>query len=462
MRSFVQLVAVVMTTIGPWAPAHAQDIAAGQAIYQSVCNSCHGPAANNFNGIVTTGANNPAAILAAWTRPGSQMNGLEQVYNAQARANIAAYLGTFLPASGEVRVSTAQLDFGAQAVNTRSATQTVSVSNFTGSVTITGIANNDAPEFPIVTDSCSGVTLGPGQSCRLDIAFQPAALGPRGTTVMIANSGVVNPLSFTALGTGTAAPPPSSNYQGLWWGGAAEDGWGINLAQQGDLIYMTWYTYDATGKASWLAMLANRTAPGTYAGSILEVRGSPYDAVPYNPNAKVAQTVGTGTLSFIDTANGTFAFAAKSVSRTIAIQRFVFGPQPSCTASASPNFTAASNYQDLWWNPSEDGWGINFAHQGNAIYATWYTYDHDGSPLWLASLMSPAGAGTWSGALLRVSGAPFGPTYDPTRKTATTVGTATLALANGNAATWSYSINSAPGQKSITRFAFGSPLTLCQ
>jgi hypothetical protein len=75
--------------------------------------------------------------------------------------------------------------------------------------------------------------------------------------------------------------------------------------------------------------------------------------------------------------------------------------------------------------------------------------------------MSPSG-NTWTGALLRVSGAPFGPTYDPSKKVATQVGTATLVLTDGNTATWSYTITGAPGQKSVTRFTFASPPTLCQ
>jgi hypothetical protein len=200
-----------------------------------------------------------------------------------------------------------------------------------------------------------------------------------------------------------------------------------------------------------------------YTGNILEVHGSPYDSQPYNPGLKNSQNVGTGTLTFADAANGTFSYTAKGVSRNVGITRFVLGTAPTCAETPTPNFTAATNYQDLWWGGvSEDGWGINFAHQSSLIYATWYTYDHDGSPLWLAALMNPAGGGTWSGPLLRVTGSPWGPTYDPSKKNATAIGTATLAFADGNTATWSYTISGAPGQKAITRFAFASPPTLCQ
>jgi hypothetical protein len=458
-RLFIRAILLAAATGGT---SRAADIANGQRIFETVCQSCHGPANLNFRNIVTTGANNPDAILRAWTRPGSVMNGLETLYGAAQRADIAAYLGLFLPPSGEIRASAAQLDFGAQPLDVRSAVRTVTVSNFNGTVTIATVASNNAAEFPIVADTCTGSTLGPAQACTLDIAFQPAALGPRGATVAISNTGVVNPVSFTAIGTGDNAPA-AANYQGLWWGGPAEDGWGINLAHQGDVIYMTWYTYDATGRPSWLALVASRTAPGTYAGPILEVRGSPYDVTPYNPALKVSQTVGSGTLAFADASNGTLAFTAKSVSRTIAITRLPLGAQPTCVATASPNFAAATNYQDIWWNPAEDGWGINFAHNGNTIYATWYTYDSDGSPLWLAALMSPgATPGTWSGAVWRVTGAPFGATYDPARKVVSTVGSATLAFADGNSATWSYTVNNRSGQKAITRFPFASPPTLCR
>ena len=34
------------------------------------------------------------------------------------------------------------------------------------------------------------------------------------------------------------------------------------------MIFVTWFTYDTTGKAWWLGMQANRTATGTYAGTI--------------------------------------------------------------------------------------------------------------------------------------------------------------------------------------------------
>src|SRR4029077_19170889 len=44
---------------------------------------------------------------------------------------------------------------------------------------------------------------------------------------------------------------------------------------------------------------------------------------------------------------------------------------------------ADTNHTALWWNAAESGWGINVNHQGNIVFATLFTYDDSGAPLWL-------------------------------------------------------------------------------
>ena len=59
--------------------------------------------------------------------------------------------------------------------------------------------------------------------------------------------------------------------------------------------------------------------------------------------------------------------------------------QPTCTWGGQPDFAAATNFQDMWWNApagSEPGWGINFAHQGETIFAK---YDPGSSLFAIAS-----------------------------------------------------------------------------
>ena len=82
-----------------------------------------------------------------------------------------------------------------------------------------------------------------------------------------------------------------------------------------------------------------------------------------------------------------------TVSQTKAItqQHLAAPPLATCFCGTNPNLAAATNYQGIWWagtsaNPAtEQGWGINFTHQGDIIFASWFTYDLDGTPLWLVA-----------------------------------------------------------------------------
>ena len=61
-------------------------------------------------------------------------------------------------------------------------------------------------------------------------------------------------------------------------------------------------------------------------------------------------------------------------------------------SSASVTAAAAVNYQGLWFNPAESGWGINFAHDGDTIFASWFTYDLTGKGTWLVMAATKTGA----------------------------------------------------------------------
>jgi hypothetical protein len=270
-----------------------------------------------------------------------------------------------------------------------------------------------------------------------------------------------------------AAAGGGINYTGLFWQSPAgvAPGWGINLAHAGDQIFATWYTYDTMGNAWWLSMLATRPTPtgSVFSGPIYVDTGPPFNAFngTANPTA-----IGYGQLAMTDSDNGTFSYTVNALSQNKALTRFDIGtgPRPACLYTAiTPDFASATNYQGLWWAASgtEVGWGINFAHQGNAIYATWYTYDANNAPLWLSVLATSTGAG-YSGTLYRSAGPAFS-NYDGSQWSATAVGSATITFADGNHATFSYSTNGQDGlppsnqNKAITRFAFGaSGGTLCR
>ncbi len=117
---------------------------------------------------------------------------------------------------------------------------------------------------------------------------------------------------------------------------------------------------------------------------------------------------------------------------------------------------------------SESGWGVNLTHQGDTIFATWFTYDVDGTPTVAVRDTRQGGRGNaYTGALIRTTGPPFNAVpFNPNAVTRAEAGTATITFANGNAASFAYEVNDrtnvVPQTKAITRQVFRAPGTVCQ
>jgi hypothetical protein len=300
------------------------------------------------------------------------------------------------------------------------------------------------------------------------MTFKPSTTGVRNAAVTIASNGTGSPQAINTSGTGMPTSAGAANYQGLFYNAPAESeaGWGINFAHQGDIIFATWFTYDATGKALWLSMTAAKTAPGVYSGTLQQTHGPAFSAVPFNPSAVTAADVGNATLTFSDINGGTFDYTLNGIHQTKTITRQVFSTVPTCSFGTLADLTLATNYQDLWYAApaeSEAGWGVNFTHQGNIIFATWFTYDTDGTAMWLSGTTSKTAPGVYTGGLVRTRGPAFNSVpFNPALVTETPVGALTLTFTNGNSGTFDYTVNGVHQTKAITRQVFVSPGTTCQ
>jgi hypothetical protein len=286
---------------------------------------------------------------------------------------------------------------------------------------------------------------------------------------------VVGNLATNLAGASASVVPgtPRLNYQGLFYNAPAESeaGWGINFAHQGDVVFASWFTYDTTGRAWWLTMTADKVGDGVYAGALYETRGPAFSTVPFDATAVTAAAVGNGTLTFADVDHATFHYVVNGVDQTKSIVRQVFGPVPSCAWGAQPDLSLATNVQDLWWAApagAEAGWGVNFTHQGDTIFATWFTYDVDGKPLWLSATATKSAPGHYAGLVYRTTGPAFSAVpWDRTHVTVTSVGSLALDFADGNHATFHYVLTVAPASpsvdqtKAVTRQVFKVPGTVC-
>ena len=133
------------------------------------------------------------------------------------------------------------------------------------------------------------------------------------------------------------------------------------------------------------------------------------------------------------------------------------------TLPAAGQSTPSANYTDMWWNPSESGWGVNVTHQGDLVFATWFTYGSDGRGMWL---VMPRGertaAGTFTGDFYQTRGAPFStsPWVGPTDNTL--MGRGTFTFTTATTGTFAYTIGSVSQSKAITRQVFAAQESVCR
>ena len=300
------------------------------------------------------------------------------------------------------------------------------------------IAENDDANFPDTNFGVAANIAGPGVR-YLKVSGFDGQTGPY--TVQT---------SFTA---GGAAP----NYTDIWWN-PAESGWGINLNHQSDTIFASLFTYAPDRAGLWLVATITKQADGSYTGPLYRTVGPAFNASPWS--ATTPTQVGTMTITFTGGA-GALVYTVNGTAVTKAIQRQVFAGASATCSFASGARTSATNYQDLWWNSAESGWGINFAHQGNTIFATLFTYGADNRDLWLTGTIARQADGSFFGDLFRTTGPVFN-TVPWTPIGVDTVGTMRATFANGAAGTLTYTVNGIPVTKAIERQVFAAAPSVCQ
>lgn len=241
--------------------------------------------------------------------------------------------------------------------------------------------------------------------------------------------------------TTTTSPSPLT---GLWFN-AGEPGWGMSIAQHGGTIFAAWYTYDASGKPLWLVMPDCPIAGNACTSDLYRVAGGRSLTTSWSGADPVRTVVGTATLSFTDNNTGSLRFTLNGIPGTKAITRQVF-------ATTAP----ATDVSDLWWNENESGWGIALTHQGAIVFATIYTYDAAGAPVWYVASNCAVSGGACTGDLYHVTGGtpPTSP-WNPASLLIAKVGTLTVTFNEGTMAGLAIVLDGASGTKQLTRQPFG-------
>jgi hypothetical protein len=114
--------------------------------------------------------------------------------------------------------------------------------------------------------------------------------------------------------------------------------------------------------------------------------------------------------------------------------------------------SATTDQSDLWWIPTESGWGIQFVQRDTVIFATMFVYDPTNIPIWYTATLVYNGDFVWTGDLYLTSGPWFGTVpFNPNAVGQRKVGTMTWSATSITTGDLTYSVDGVAVAKSLTR-----------
>ncbi|MEO8485212.1 MAG: choice-of-anchor D domain-containing protein [Betaproteobacteria bacterium] len=189
----------------------------GQQKYATWCQGCHGPAANNKDGVLG-GKDWNIIKLAMDTKP-DMTSDLRPFYNQGLLTDddfmlIAGYLQTFQGGVTSQLGMPAAIAFGSVGVGIGSAVVARNIATIgNAAVQLSSTVTSSNPlEFPIVSTTCtSGAFVLPASAgCSVSVQFIPVTTGARSAQINVVSNGIGSPQSFAVSGTGGTGGPPAT------------------------------------------------------------------------------------------------------------------------------------------------------------------------------------------------------------------------------------------------------------
>ena len=110
------------------------------------------------------------------------------------------------------------------------------------------------------------------------------------------------------------------------WGNPQEAGWGMNIVQQSNTMFVTLFIYDANRQATWVVApqtvfhSADDFGAVIFSGPLYRATGPAFNAGTFDPNSVAATQVGTLTIRFTTAFNAVVDYSIDSarVLKTVA------------------------------------------------------------------------------------------------------------------------------------------------
>lgn len=187
-------------------------------------------------------------------------------------------------------------------------------------------------------------------------------------------------LIIAVLFAGTTPAATATDRSDLWWN-QAESGWGMTIANQGDILFITLYAYGSDGQPTWFVgpsttfQAADSQAQGinVFSGPWYRVTG-PYFGGAFNPSSVNATQVGTVTYRALSVTTGQVIYVVNGVSVTKNVQRQTFQNNPNVYGSFLGGYVS-----DI----------VNCSFSGHQEYFVYFTISGTTSAT-VATMVSPA------------------------------------------------------------------------
>lgn len=123
--------------------------------------------------------------------------------------------------------------------------------------------------------------------------------------------------------------PSTTAISGLWWN-ASQSGWGVALTHQYNVIFVTLYTYDASGNPVWYVASSCAVVTDRCTGALYRVNGGTPLTSAWTGGVGVTE-VGSVTIIFTDVNTASMSYTLNGAASTRAITRQVFASAPVVT-----------------------------------------------------------------------------------------------------------------------------------
>lgn len=181
---------------------------------------------------------------------------------------------------------------------------------------------------------------------------------------------------------------------------------------EGFEVVVFWFTYTPNGKQAW--MVGTGTVVDRIAEVEFEITGGASFGTEFDAKDVERERWGSMRLEFLNCNKAYAQYAGSYGSGQIDLSRLSSIDGLDCSDPAVNPTEGNAVLSGAWFNPSRDGQGfIMEVVDESSILAYWFTYDVDGSQMWMLGLGELDETGRTDITLQRSSGGNFGDRFEP-------------------------------------------------